>query len=369
MATDIGNWDDFLKSQLQWNAGQNRNLLIGTSDQKPAPTPPVFVNPLTGDDITSKITGGEGGAKQDPTGQPTGYGGFNTGMGRMAGLAGTVAGGIPGLAMSLAGYGLGLGMGRVAPESRGFTPNMLGSYGFNVSTPEDVALAEATWGALDEATRSDLASMANARAASPFGTMKDSIFGGPLAAMTREQMVSLAKELGVNIMGEQPGPMPGFVSMNQKIPGLPGGWISMNPSSTPPGPAMDLNAMDQADLDLGAAMSAAAAQDARDAAPGAPAGAASAGDPSETAGDRGETGGTSDPGDASDASMARGGVAKARKATRATFGEAGPETAIFIPEMMKQLGLQGRERDVIRALREALRDLEGSVKPRKTGRL
>ncbi len=336
---DTGNWADFLKSQLQWNAGQNRNLLFGTPDQKPAPTPPVFVNPLTGDDITSKITGGEGGATQGRTSQPTGYGGFNTGMGRMAGVAGTVAGGIPGLAMSLAGYGLGFGMGKAAPESLSFSPNPLGAYGVNVNTPEDVARAQAAYDALDEATRSD--------------------FDAGMRAKSRDFWGSLIGRYG---------PAPTIDDLEAAARGVKQGYAPMDVYGDPP--SMDLDAIDQADQDLGAAMDAMGAF-----------GGPSPGDPSETAGDRGESGATGgqDPGSqgASDTGAAgeggendaaKGGVWRAKKATRVRFGEKGPETAIFIPEMMKQLGLQGRERDVIRALREALKALEPPKKAKSRGR-
>ncbi len=338
---DTGNWADFLKSQLQWNAGQNRNLLFGTPDQKPAPTPPVFVNPLTGDDITSKITGGEGGATQGRTSQPTGYGGFNTGMGRMAGLAGTVAGGIPGLAMSLAGYGLGLGMGKAAPESLSFSPNPLGAYGVNVNTPEDVARAQAAYDALDEATRSD--------------------FDAGMRAKSRDFWGSLIGRYG---------PAPTIDDLEAAARGVKQGYAPMDVYGEPPGfgPGFDLDVDLSGETGFGGQ-------------PGGAPGAASAGDPSEGesgAGGSGAdtSGGSSGPGGDADSGWAKGGVSRVKRTTRATYGEPGTagngksgETAIFIPEMMKQLGLQGRERDVIRALREALRDLEGSVKLRKTGRV
>jgi hypothetical protein len=63
-----------------------------------------------------------------------------------------------------------------------------------------------------------------------------------------------------------------------------------------------------------------------------------------------------------------------QKTTNWTWGEpgtAGPgksgETAIFIPDMMKKLGLQGRERDVVDALREALKALEPPKKAKSRG--
>jgi hypothetical protein len=49
----------------------------------------------------------------------------------------------------------------------------------------------------------------------------------------------------------------------------------------------------------------------------------------------------------------------ATRRTTATFGEAGPETAIFIPEWMKQPGAQGNEMRVMRALLQTLARLKG----------
>jgi hypothetical protein len=55
---------------------------------------------------------------------------------------------------------------------------------------------------------------------------------------------------------------------------------------------------------------------------------------------------------------ARGGVSRAmRGPRRATFGEAGPEQAIFIPQAMRRPGIQGREVQVRRALQDAIRAL------------
>lgn len=77
-------------------------------------------------------------------------------------------------------------------------------------------------------------------------------------------------------------------------------------------------------------------------------GGTGAGDSGSGGGPGGEAGG-----------RALGGVDKVNKPTRVTFGEYGPETAIFIPEHMKRPGLQPKEASVIRALDQLLRELRG----------
>jgi hypothetical protein len=79
----------------------------------------------------------------------------------------------------------------------------------------------------------------------------------------------------------------------------------------------------------------------------------------------GESGGH---GAAGDSSMnALGGVRRATLGPKtATFGEplpngnANPETAIFIPDFMAKMGLQGREKEVIQALQTMLQILKGN---------
>lgn len=78
--------------------------------------------------------------------------------------------------------------------------------------------------------------------------------------------------------------------------------------------------------------------------------------PGEGVGQSG-TGGDAGDGD----SEARGGVVKARKATTKTFGEAGAETGVFVPEWMKRPGIQGKERSIIAALEALLKQLRASA--------
>lgn len=94
---------------------------------------------------------------------------------------------------------------------------------------------------------------------------------------------------------------------------------------------------------------------------GGPAGSGSAGP---------GTGGTGGGANSDSDNYAKGGVSRAtRGAKRATFGERGPETAIFMPDMMKRPGLQGRERQVRRGLQSAYRSLmpRGPEYPPKPG--
>ena len=74
-------------------------------------------------------------------------------------------------------------------------------------------------------------------------------------------------------------------------------------------------------------------------------------------GDGTDTGGH---GTAGDGSMnARGGVRRATKPTKAIFGEAGPETAVFVPDQMRFGGKQPNEDAVIAALETLLAELKG----------
>jgi len=74
--------------------------------------------------------------------------------------------------------------------------------------------------------------------------------------------------------------------------------------------------------------------------------------------------------DGSGQSLRRGGVLRAsgRKSQQLTWGEPGTkgETAIFVPELMKKAGIQGREQEVIQALRTMLRFLEDSQSAQRT---
>jgi hypothetical protein len=56
---------------------------------------------------------------------------------------------------------------------------------------------------------------------------------------------------------------------------------------------------------------------------------------------------------------ARGGVRRASKATREVFGEGGPETAIFVPDAMRQPGKQGEEERVVETMVRVLAKLSG----------
>ncbi len=392
---DTGNWADFLKSQLQYNANQNRNLLFGTPSQEPPP--PVFVNPLTGDDITSKITGGEGGGTQGPGSQPSGYGGFNREMGMLSSLAGVAAGGFPGFAMGLAGMGL-RGLGKVAPESLTFSPNLAGPYGFNVSTPEEEAAVNALLDAMGPVARESMEPGALAKASSPFSTAWQSLpgIGGPLAAMTPEERNAILAAYGIKTpestytIGPRNTPIYG-PRAPEKMPEY--GWLPnlmetmfgtppTPPASPPPGYApMDVYGEPTPPGELGG--------DPGYGAPGlgggysgdphggdAPGGGPGGQDPgSQGAADTGAEGqGGEGDTDSDGGGWARGGVSRVRRTSKATYGEPGTagngksgETAIFIPEMMKRLGLQGRERDVIRALREALKALEPPKKAKSRG--
>jgi hypothetical protein len=53
-------------------------------------------------------------------------------------------------------------------------------------------------------------------------------------------------------------------------------------------------------------------------------------------------------------------VGTPEKPGKTVFGKVGKETAIFIPEIMKKMGMQGREQEVIRALKTMLQMLEGN---------
>jgi hypothetical protein len=54
-------------------------------------------------------------------------------------------------------------------------------------------------------------------------------------------------------------------------------------------------------------------------------------------------------------------VKRFTKPSRPLVAEAGqPETGIFIPQIMEKMGMQGREQEVIRALKTMLQMLEGS---------
>ena len=78
--------------------------------------------------------------------------------------------------------------------------------------------------------------------------------------------------------------------------------------------------------------------------------------PGGTTGDSAEGG----HGTAGDGSMnARGGVRRASKATKAIFGEAGPETAVFVPDYMRRGGKQPNEDRIIAALEQLLAELKG----------
>lgn len=65
---------------------------------------------------------------------------------------------------------------------------------------------------------------------------------------------------------------------------------------------------------------------------------------------------------------ARGGVIRATRPTTETFGEAGKETAVFVPEWMKKPGIQGKERSIIAALETLLKQLRASAGKKKEAR-
>lgn len=67
--------------------------------------------------------------------------------------------------------------------------------------------------------------------------------------------------------------------------------------------------------------------------------------------------------------FAKGGVVHAKRPTTAQFGEPSTrgETAIFIPEIMKQAGIQGREQEVLSAMQAMQRMLTHSKRREKSG--
>jgi hypothetical protein len=71
--------------------------------------------------------------------------------------------------------------------------------------------------------------------------------------------------------------------------------------------------------------------------------------------------GTGTGGESGSGYTAKGGVFKAGKPTTRTFGEAGKETGIFVPEWMKRPGIQGKEKTIIAALETLLRELRAST--------
>jgi len=72
------------------------------------------------------------------------------------------------------------------------------------------------------------------------------------------------------------------------------------------------------------------------------------------AGGSGDSGGGGGDGGGGEAT---GGVVRATRPTTKTFGEAGKETAIFVPEWMKRPGIQGREAHIVAALQQLLSEL------------
>ncbi len=80
----------------------------------------------------------------------------------------------------------------------------------------------------------------------------------------------------------------------------------------------------------------------------------------------GDAGGGIGSGEGGGGAWARGGVSRAtRGPKRGTWGEAGDETAIFIPRRMRHPGMQGREREV----RGALAREYGALQPRGFAKL
>lgn len=99
-------------------------------------------------------------------------------------------------------------------------------------------------------------------------------------------------------------------------------------------------------------------------APGSDAGDDSGGRDAGSAGDAGTgTGGESGSG-----YVAKGGVFKAARPTTKTFGEAGKETGVFVPEWMKRPGIQGKERQIVAALETLLRELRRGTGAKKEKR-
>lgn len=320
--------------------------------------------------------------------EPPGYGGWNREMGALASGAGMVTGGIPGIAMSLAGLGLSQ-LGRVAPESLTFTPNLAGPYGYGAQSPAEANYVNAVMNAIKEQDPDQYQNIvegAKMRSAQPVQAISQSIFGGPLKNLTMQDLATLvAAYPGIAAPTWQPSGSP-YQGVNVPQPftgwgpaGPPEGTMTIGPNQTPvygPNPPYAMPTYDPFGLrepappsledpfgpgrqeaqDLGAAMGVDLSGFASQPSPEAQA----TGDPTADLGGRdqdvggfGTGSGTGEPGE-----WARGGVSRVRRPTRALYGEGGePETAIFIPKGMEAPGLQGREADVIAELQRQLRKL------------
>jgi hypothetical protein len=207
--------------------------------------------------------------------------------------------------------------------------------GFSSPTEADMQSVTDTHGAYAGAA----ARAAAAQAASNWNNAITTEWGTPLAG----HEFAGPTEPGGWVNGSPPSPSVGYQdNPNDPNPGgvsgPAGGWGNANPGSIGPGQA-----------------------------PGDARAAGETGSGAEGGGQNdGSRGGTDQSSDASGrgGGWARGGVSKVRRTSKATYGEEGPEDAIFIPQKgskydMTKPGLQGNEVQVLQGLLRALAQLGG----------
>jgi hypothetical protein len=350
------------------------------SGQTTASAPSAVTPPGGGTNLPSILEGlGEDGTAAKSS-EPGGWGKMSgdlasafsaLGMGRsMANVAMGVMGmAVP--ALGPPGWGLSaLGLANKAADP--FQANPIGPYGMGVETPEQAAIASNVQEEMTPNQFDDYMVGVNARAREAMNflskptlpaapTLKEiaAAFDVPGPAATPGAAWDAMGRPAYG-MGEQPGPMTGFTSMPD--------FAVSNPPGSPTDPAATANpgTVSAGDPSETAGGLGGPGQSDNDPNAGSPEGqdpgsqgaadpgAAGEGGEGDAGGDNGGNDGSGDGGTGGDSGWAKGGVSRARRSTKATYGEAGPETAIFIPDFMKAPGIQGREQAVARALREYL---------------